>query len=122
MKEKKKKCRKEGRKEFGEGTPWNWRWVYEERGRNVCCGCFTDVVGKRAVERIVECGRKKRHGSKLQYNEKKCRKEGRKLVNGIRVAVRNWSTQVERIVECGRQISVMVRNCGKMRRSAGRKE
>jgi hypothetical protein len=29
--------------EFGEGTPWNWRWVYEERGRNVCCGCFTDV-------------------------------------------------------------------------------
>jgi hypothetical protein len=95
--------RRAGRKEFGEGirvavrnwstrkeeekcrkelnlvkaTPWNWRWVYEERGRNACCGCFVDVVGKRAVERVVECGRK---------------------------------------------ISAVVRNCSKMRRSAGRKE
>jgi hypothetical protein len=52
-------------------------WVDEERGRNVCCGCFVDVVGKRAVERVVECGRK---------------------------------------------ISAVVRNCGIRRRSAGRKE
>jgi hypothetical protein len=58
---------------------------------------FTDVVGKRAVERIAECSRKisvmvrnysirrrsagrKEFGEGIRGMKKKCRKEGRNLV------------------------------------------